>query len=209
MVLRTLARWAALAALTAGLVAALPAPAASAGEGPYGPTTTTAAPPPQGAEAGCELSLEAGTPGDTGTATVSGVEAGQTVRLLFGGVEGGRGQAPADAADGRGAVVVAFTVPALDEGRYLVTAVSATFTVECGAGFTIGAVLGSVVEPSADQQLGPLPKTGVYAGVLVAIAIALLVLGRSLLAESRRRRRRAWAEANRVERLVAPPGPTH
>ena len=37
----------------------------------------------------------------------------------------------------------------------------------------------------------PLPRTGIYVGVLVALAGALLVFGRGLLAESRRRRRAA------------------
>ena len=196
-------RWAG-ACLAAIAVVALAGPA-HAGEGPYGPTTTD--PPQGGADASCSLSIEVGAPGDTGTATVTQVAAGQLVRVLFGGVEGGRGEAPADAPGGRATVSIAFTVPQLDSGEYLVTAVSTTFTAECSVGFGVTEVAGAIVDRPGDGNIGPLPKTGVYIALLVAVAVALLVVGRSLLAASRRQRRRAWAEANRVELLARPPGP--
>lgn len=180
---------------------------AGAGGGPYGSTTTTDG---VGVQATCGLSVTEGGVGTSVTATVSNVPPGGTVRILFGGSEVASGTAPI-AAQGTGAVVLLggrqlaeqaattsivlqFVVPDVPPGSYLVTAVGVGFTCVCSPQTNgMFSVLGAAVDRPGGG--GALPRTGIYAALFVAIAVALLVLGRTLLEASRRRRRRAEREA--------------
>lgn len=194
-----LARSAAIAVLLAmsALLALFIAPA-GAQDDPYGNTTTTTTAP--GDAPTCTFTLKAGLPGASGTVTVSNVPFGGTVRVLIGGTEAGRATAPLQA-QALGAPVlfggqalpsgpatttltVPFVVPKLPPGTYLVSAVGVDFTITCeDPEFT---VLGSKAGRS-----GTLPRTGIYVGLLLAVAIALTLGGRALLAESKRRKRRS------------------
>lgn len=185
------ARWLTIAPLAVAIALALAVPAhAAAGGDPYGSTTTTAGEPT--AEVSCELSLTVGPPGTAVTANVLNVPFGDTIRVLFGGTEVGRATAPlADQASAEvTSVTIDFVVPDVAAGAYLVTAVGGTFTGECGAD---GDVLFNVLAAtqSRGDGGGALPRTGIYAALLVALALALVVAGRAALAESRRRKRRA------------------
>jgi hypothetical protein len=166
---------------------------AGAQEDPYGSTTTTTT-EPSGVEASCELSTNVASAGAEVTATVAGVPVGETVRLLFGGAEVGR--ATANQSDGQSAVTtvqIRFTVPAVDDGSYLVAAVGATFTAECSGGFAAGTaeVLGFTVERGAgapgSSGRGSLARTGVAIALLLAVALALLIVGRALVDSARQR----------------------
>ncbi len=163
----------------------LTAGAAAAQEDPYGGTTTTSTPPE--VEPTCRLEVTAGEVGAEVEVTVSNVPAGGTVRVLLDGTEEARATAPADGPDPT-TLVIPFTVPTLDPGDYLVTAVGAEFTLTCSPGdgrFEVlagGAVLGGA------SGLTGLPRTGVYAALFVVVALVLLLAGRVLLGASRRRR---------------------
>jgi LPXTG-motif cell wall-anchored protein len=144
---------------------------------------------------------------------VSNVPVGEHVRILFDGDQVGSGDAEADAvANARSSVVrfggasvpagvatatvvIDFVVPSRPQGTYIVTAVGATFTAPCGPG--IGGEFGVLATTTGGDD-GSLPKTGIYVGVLVAVALALLVAGRALLVASRRRRRRARRSSART-----------
>lgn len=173
--------------------------AASAQEDPYGGTTTTTEAPR--AEVTCELSVTEARVGASVTALVREVPAGATVRVLFGGQEVGR----ATAATGAGTTVeVTFDVPDLAPGRYLVTAVGGSFTARCGAG-TDGYFAVLAAQTGAGGG-GSLPRTGVYAGLLAASALALLLVGRALLESSRRRRARLEAALRAEAKHLVPAG---
>ena len=164
--------------------------AAHAQEDPYGGTTTTRQLPRTEVE--CELSATSGPAGVAVTATVRDMPPGSTVRLLFGGEEVGRGTVTGASTT----VLIDFRVPAVNPGRYLVTAVGGDVTVACGTD-TDGyfAVLAAQATRGDDRSL---PRTGVYAALLVAAAAALFVVGRGVL-EASRRRRRTLEQAMRAE----------
>lgn len=182
----------------------------AAAQDPYGGTTTTTTTAPPELEPACALSLTAGAPGAAASVRVTNVPFGATVRILLGGSEVARGTAPlqgqsADAPVAFGGQVlaaqattttldIAFTVPDLTPGRYLVTAVGADFTLRCGPDPDgLFDVLGSAQgQGGGDVGGGSLPRTGIYVGLLLAVALALFLIGRALLSASRRR-------ADRVE----------
>lgn len=171
----------------------LAVPAGAQDGDPYGSTTTTA---PTQVSATCELSSSSGSAGAQVTATVGGVPVGETVRMLFDGTEVGRGTA--DAGDGSSAttsVQIAFQVPEVESGTHTIAAVGASFTAECSASFGAGgaSVLGFTVErgraaggSSTASGGGRLARTGVAIVLLVAVALALVVIGRTLLEPGRR-----------------------
>lgn len=184
------ARWRVVAPLAVAITLALAGPAhAAVGGDPYGSTTTTAGEPTL--EVGCELTLTVGPPGTAVTAVILNVTFGDTIRVLFGGTEVGRATAPqADESTAQvTSLTIDFVVPQVAAGRYLVTAVGGTFTGECSPEAGLFDVLAAT--QSRGDGSGALPRTGVYAALLVALALALVVAGRAALAESRRRRRRA------------------
>jgi len=197
-------------ALWVGVALALvAAPAGAQDPDPYGGTTTTAG--GTTAEASCSLSVTVGEAGDPVTATVINVEVGGTVRILFGGVEVGRATAPAQGGEAQTttSVSITFEVPDVEPGRYLVTAVGADFTATCSA--SVGGqfevretevLAGGVTRDGGGEGGSSLPRTGLYLALLVTIAIGLLLLGRTLLERSRRRRRRAhraaWQAGNHL-----------
>jgi hypothetical protein len=202
----------AFAALGLALLAIVAAPAAGAQEDdPYGSTTTTAPTNGRGdIEATCSLSIPEGRPGDTVTATVNGVFLNETVRIFFDDLQVGITKAPAtlgaqlprtgsvSGQSAGGAVVfngaalpaqqqvtvsvqVQFTVPPAAAGTHIVTAVGDTFTCFCNPDGAFR-VLG------AKAAKGTMPRTGITIALFLAVAAALLVAGRGLVAASRRRR---------------------
>jgi hypothetical protein len=200
-------------ALALAAVVLVAGPAAA--QDPYGGTTTTTD-PGSVLDPTCTLGLTAGAPGAAGSVRVANVPFGTTVRILLGGVEVGRGTAPvqgqsAAAPVALGGQVLAagaatttldidFVVPDLSPGRYLVTAVGADFTLTCGPDPDgLFEVLGATQSTDDDgTQSGSLPRTGIYALLLVVVAVALVLAGRAVLAASRRRR----AAAERAERAA-------
>ena len=181
--------------LMAGLLLlAFAAPTADAQQDPYGSTTTTSS--PRIVEATLSLQPVEGRVGDTVVATVGGVFFGESVDILFDGVVVGRTKAPGVFAQSAGAPVqfngaalaaqsddisttvkVTFSVPNAKAGAHRVAAVGDTFIVE--KGFTV---------LDAKKDGGKLPRTGIYAALLVAIALALIVGGRAFIAASKVRR---------------------
>lgn len=155
----------------------LAAPAASAQDDPYGSTTTTAGAPP--ASVTCEADLATGQPGDEASATIRNLPPGGEVRLLFGGIDVG----------GTSTDRIDFTVPDLPPGTHLLTAVGVGFAVSCSAGLDGVEVLAGTITRRPEGS-GALPRTGVFVALLVAVAVALLLLGRALVGVARDRRRR-------------------
>jgi hypothetical protein len=165
------------------------APAGAQDDDPYGNTTTTA---PPGQTPSCQLRTDAGPVGSRASVTVKSVTRGATVRLLFDGRQVATAEATGPGSSPRTNVDIDFTVPESQPGMHEVTAVGADFTASCrtshGDGFEVvadGEVLGNQV--TRDNGGGSLPKTGVYLGILLAIAVGLLLLGRALLTGSKRR----------------------
>ena len=200
MSVRTTARIAA-SLVTAAVLCLVAAPMAGAQQDPYGNTTTTTSKVGE-AEATCGLSVGQAKPGTEVTAKVGGVFFGENVKILFDGVVVGTGKAPAApvaAQSSSGAVVfggqaiasdvvavttvtIKFTVPkAAAVGTHLVTAVGDTFTCFCNPRGEFKVL--------AAGNGGGLARTGIQAALLLVIAVALLIIGRTLVAEAKRRRR--------------------
>ncbi len=187
----------ALAALVgAALLAVLAAPVAGAQTDPYGSTTTTA---PGEVEAACTLSVGKAKPGEKVTAKVTGVFFGEKVRILFDDLQVAEVTAPAVAAQSASApvafggqllaaqdsdsttVTVEFLVPkSAAVGTHIITAVGDTFTCFCNprGEFTVLAA-----------SKGSLARTGVEIALVLVVAAALLLVGRTFVGSSRRRRR--------------------
>ncbi|CAN5753458.1 hypothetical protein BH24ACT3_BH24ACT3_01990 [soil metagenome] len=192
------------------------APAARAQvDDPYGPTTTTTEPGAEGAS--CSISGDAGQVGDTITATISGVPAGTRVQLTFNGEVVGEDTAESPTGDVEGAsqsvavlfgggqsvsqaprdasATITFQVPDLPAGSYPVVAVGPGFSASCGTGGSfevLGASAGGTDGGSGGDQGagGLLPRTGAEIALWVLLACAAIVVGRTLLNTSRRRRTR-------------------
>jgi hypothetical protein len=171
----------ALAALVgAALLAVLAAPVAGAQSDPYGSTTTTA---PGEVEAACTLSVGKAKPAEKVTAKVTGVFFGEKVRILFDDLQVAEVIAPpagTQTADST-TVTVDFLVPkSAAVGTHIITAVGDTFTGLCNprGEFTVLAA-----------SKGSLARTGVEIALVLAVAAALLLVGRTFVSSSRRRRR--------------------
>jgi hypothetical protein len=195
------ARFAA-ALLGASLIGVLAAPLAGAQQDPYGSTTTTTQPGGQvgEVEASCSLTISQGKPGDEVTATVAGVFFGEKVRIRFDGTQVGETTAPAAPVEPAAvstpvafggqalpaqqtiattSVKVKFTVPkAAAVGTHIVTAVGDTFTCLCNPRGEFKVLAAST---------GNLARTGVQVAAVLAVAAALLLVGRTSLGASRRR----------------------
>jgi len=197
----------AMALLVGTLLLVVAAPTAGAQTDPYGSTTTTAPSTERDVIATCGLTVKEGRPGDTVEATVGGVFFGEKVRILFDGVQVATVTAPLRAEAVGGAVAfngaalpaqavsttvkVSFTVPNAAPGNHLIVAVGDTFTCFCNPD-GVFKVLGA--------KAGKIPKTGIYVGLFLAMAAVFLLAGRAFLAESRRRRAEALAEAQAEDR---------
>lgn len=179
-----------MAVVVALSVAFLAGTPASAQEDPYGSTTTTR---PPGGEPSCHLRTRSGVVGSRATVTVRAVPRGTTVRVLFDGQQVAEGQATGPGSSPRMNIDIDFTVPEAEPGAHEVTAVGVDFSVSCRTG--TGARFEVLASGESRGGGGSLARTGVYVGLLVAVAGALLVAGRALLVESKRRRRRAGRSA--------------
>jgi hypothetical protein len=204
MKVRTTARIAA-ALVGAACLSVMAAPFAGAQAAPYGSTTTTA---PGEVAASCSLTRSQAKPGETVTGRVDGVFFGENVRILFDSsivaekrapgpplvVDGvqtqsagtatvfnGQALAAAPGDPGTTSVVLTFQVPkSAAVGTHIVRAVGDTFTCFCNPDGKF-----TVLAASSGSSLA---RTGVEAGLLVAVAVALLLFGRGLLMASRRGR---------------------
>ncbi len=190
----------ALAALVgAALLAVLAAPVAGAQTDPYGSTTTTA---PGEVEASCALNVTKAKPGERVKGKVAGVFFGEKVRIFFDDVQVAEATAPAAPVTAQSAsapvalggvalaaqqtadsttVDVEFLVPKnAAVGTHIVTAVGDTFTCFCNPDgkFTVLAA-----------SNGSLARTGVEIALVLVVAAALLLVGRTFVGASRRRRR--------------------
>ncbi len=131
------------------------------------------------------------------------VSFGATVRIIIGGEESGSATAPLPAQSSGGVVLfggaalpagaatttlnIGVTVPDLEPGSYLATAVGPDFTIPCGPGEN-GAFEVLASDETARPGDGSLPRTGIYIALLLALAVVLLLVGRALLSAARRRR---------------------
>ncbi len=203
------------------ILASLASPAGAQDGGGYGGTTTTTGEPTL---VTCNINLTAGGPGTSVTATVNNVPFGATVRLLLDGTEMARATADLQAQSSgqpvlfggqvlaaqatTTSVTIPWVVPLLPPGLYQVTVVGVDFTLLCnpedGGMFQVLAA-GAERSRGLDPSGGSLPRTGVYLGLLLAVALALVVAGRGALEASRRRRRQAARAASRAKsrRLAA------
>ena len=177
-----------VALLVAAAVVLLATPPAGAqDDDPYGGTTTTEVPQVVPA---CELGVTVGAPGVEALVTLTSVPAGATVRILLDGDEVARDTAPLQSDTGAATTTmeIPFTVPEVAPDTYTVTAVGADFTVVCEPNGEFG-VLDAEVQrlPGVFGGVTGLPRTGIYAALLVVIALVLIVAGRTLLGASRRR----------------------
>jgi hypothetical protein len=176
---------------------------------PYGPTTTTTT-DDSDREPTCVLNPVQALPGQLVTATVTNVFFGETVNINFDGVVVATKKAP-DAPEVEGESVgapVVFNGPALAAqaltttllidfripanagiGNHTVTATGATFTCFCSPN-GVFKVLGSSAGSNNNPGGSSLARTGIYAGLLLAIAVALLLAGRAAMKASKERRRR-------------------
>jgi len=169
---------------------------------PYGSTTTTTAPP---ATATIELSVDSGprgtdigvfacgyAPGTTGgSVTFDGTVVASGLVASAQGCLTGTGNAPPGSAP--------LTIRVPDDarpGNRNVCSVVSGYNTPCAQfqvrnqGEAEGGVLGNRI--TNDSLFGgSLPKTGLAIGALLAIAAVLIVGGRALLADERRRRRTA------------------
>jgi hypothetical protein len=174
--------------LALGVLTSLSVAPASGQEDPYGNTTTTTEHP--GGKRTCQLRTESGEVGSRATVTVKGVTRGSTIRVLFDGQPVAEAEATAPGSSPQVNVDIDFTVPPAEPGMHEVTAVGADFSASCrtshGDGFdVVGEVLGA--EVTRDGGGSSLPRTGLYLGALVAVAVGLLLVGRVLVTRSKRR----------------------
>lgn len=206
---RTGRRRAAAIAFAGALVLGL-APAAAAQDDPYGPTSTTTEPP---AAIQCRIASQVVVPGRQATVEVLAPPAGALLRVLIGSNQVAQTSVPDPAP---ASLNVTFRVPELAEGVHTVSIVGVDFTIRCGVGDLTDGVQGVRVErptggaggsgPGTDAGAGranrnptiggvDLPVTGIAAGLLVAVALALLVIGRTLVGFGRADRRARSVEA--------------
>jgi hypothetical protein len=180
--------------LTALALTLVPLPASAGGcDDTYGCTTTTSS--DTRAET-CSLSSGVADPGDTVGVVVTDVAPGSSFEVRFDGTRVGEGTADPEGDEAGVDVSTSFVVPAnASEGMHVVTAVGIDFTVRCtfeGKDLEVGS---SAIGGPLPRTDGPLPRTGAEIALWLAIALALLIVGRTLVESSRRRRRRARREA--------------
>ena len=167
------------------------APAGAQDGGPYGSTTTTGG---KGTRPACQLRTEVAAPGDTVTVHLKAIPRGDTVEIRLDGERVARATATSAGAPPRVSFDVDFVVPAgTAPGSHSVTAVGADFNVDCKTkrGEDLTVVEGAVLSKGESRGGGggSLARTGMYLALLLAVALGLLVVGRAVLAESRRRAR--------------------
>ncbi len=181
-----------LVALIALTVAA--APVAAQDGGPYGSTSTTAGP---GTQPSCQLRDRVAAPGESVTVHLRAIPRGEQVEIRLDGEVVAEATADSSGSSPRVNMDVDFVVPADTEpGEHAVSAVGAAFTASCTTanGDDLEVASGAVLSGGEERGGGSLARTGMYLAVLVAIAAGLLIVGRAVLLESRRRARSASIE---------------
>ena len=171
----------------------------------YGCTPST---PPPSINPTCSMSETGAAAGDVVSATLSNVPVGTHTQLLFDGQDVAEGDATGSGANG--SVTLSFTIPAsTPPGTHTVVFVGAGFQCDAtnGKGLTVGVLSEQFTRAptsgdtprSAPSGLGGLARTGIEVALLLAVAIALVLLGSVLVDAARRRHRRAVRRRNRVE----------
>jgi hypothetical protein len=193
-------------ALTALVTVTGAAPASAQACDPnYGclPTTTTLA---AGTLPECDVSAEAAQSGTRVDATVTNVPDGTSVDLLFGGTvvasetAGSGATARAAATPGFSDIAFAFNVPSVPPGNYTLEASGPAFHAQCLAGDGFEVLAASANNGGGNGGGngsggggggiggGSLARTGLEIGLLLAVAIGLVLVGRTVLEGSRRTR---------------------
>lgn len=159
----------------------------------------------------CSTSASVATAGQVLSASVASAPAGASIQITVDGVAAGSGTA-----DSAGSATIAFTVPAgIAPGSHTVFAVGAGFSASCGE-LGVEGVQSNVVENPAQgggaagdvagndvaRGGGSLARTGIELALLLAIALALLLVGRRMVAAERRRRRRRARQHNVIADLA-------
>jgi hypothetical protein len=178
-------------ALAVLVVLGLGVGSAAAQDGPYGSTSTTAGP---GTEASCQLRTRAAAPGETVSVRLKAIPRGERVEIRLDGETVAEATATSSGSSPRVNLDVDFVVPADTEpGEHIVTAVSAGFNASCQTanGDNLEVASGAVLSGGEERGGGSLARTGMYAAILVVTALGLLLVGRAVLTESRRRARSA------------------
>lgn len=180
--------------LALALVVLGAAPVSAQDGGPYGSTSTTGGP---GTRPSCQLRTRAAAPGETVTVHLKAIPRGEQVEIRLDGEVVAKATATSSGSSPRVNFHVDFVVPSDTEpGEHVVTAVGADFTEPCrtanGDNLQVAdteVLSGGQSRNRGDGGGGSLARTGLYAGLLIAVAMGLLVVGRAVLAESRRRAR--------------------
>lgn len=190
------------ATIGVGVLAASPAVAAPAQtcDPVYGCPPTS--PPPRPTPT-CTISAKAGLPGETVTGTVTWIPEGTTAYLALDGVVQSQGNADGSLGGGYGSATLTFRIPSdMQPGKHNVVLFGAGFSCDptFGGGFQVlaGGVLGAETSRSAGGGAvggASLARTGIEVALLLAIGLALVVVGANLVRDARRRRRRAALKA--------------
>jgi hypothetical protein len=178
-------------ALIAFAVLSLWAGPAAAQDDPYGSTSTTGG---NGTQPSCQLRTRSAHPGETVTVRLRAIPRGEEVEVRLDGEVVARATASSSGSSPRVSFDVDFVVPSdTVSGEHDVTAVGAAFTASCttGNGDRLEVQADSEVRGIQQDRGGSLPRTGIYIALLLAVAVALLLVGRAVLKESRRRARAA------------------
>lgn len=165
------------------------APSGAQDGGPYGSTTTTEG---GGGTPSCQLRTKAAAPGETVTVHLKAIARGDEVEIRLDGEPLAQATATKSGSSPRVSFDVDFVVPTdTQPGTHSVAAVGADFNASCqtGSGEDLEVAAGAVRSGEKERGGGSLARTGMYLALLVAVALGLLVVGRAVLAESRRRAR--------------------
>ena len=174
-----------------GLVTLGVGSAAAQDGGPYGSTSTTRGP---GTQPSCQLRTRSAQPGDTVTVRLKAIPRGEEVEVRLDGEVVAEATATSNGSSPRVTFDVDFVVPSdTEEGDHEVSAVGAAFTASCttGNGERLEVRASGEVRGKRASTSDSVAKTPLYGGLLLVLAVALLLAGRAVLAESRRRARAA------------------
>jgi hypothetical protein len=168
-----------------GMTAAAAAPVTSRQQVICDPTGEVCSPaPPPPIDPRCSLSSYAAVPGETVVAHLEHVPDGTSATLTFDGTVVGSGTATAKNGETSGSLDISFVVPDGPPDPHHVVFSGAGFQCVASSDFVLG--LSITRRPGSS---GPLTRTGVDVGILVAIGLALVLAGLQFRRVARRRRR--------------------